>query len=110
MFPGFWYAGKPIGMGIGPVFAVIWKFFAASLGAGIGTALITAMPFFATTFAASSPFVRMISVSLIFFGLYFGGVIVLHWGVKPLSETAVLLRDLLPDPAAKTVKEVEIYD
>ena len=31
MFPGFWYAGKPIGLGIGPVFAVIWKFFAASV-------------------------------------------------------------------------------
>ena len=40
MFPGFWYAGKPIGLGIGPVFAVIWKFFAASVGAGVGTALI----------------------------------------------------------------------
>ena len=35
MFPGFWYAGKPIGLGIGPVFAVIWKFFAASVGAGV---------------------------------------------------------------------------
>ena len=40
MFPGFWYAGKPIGLGIGPVFAVIWKFFAASAGAGFGTLLI----------------------------------------------------------------------
>ena len=39
MFPGFWYAGKPIGLGMGPVFAVIWKFFAASVVAGFGTAL-----------------------------------------------------------------------
>jgi O-antigen/teichoic acid export membrane protein len=111
MFPGFWYAGKPIGMGIGPVFAVIWKFFAASLGAGLGTALIIkATPLFAATFGASSPFVRTISVSLIFFALYISGVIVLHWGLKPLSETAILLRDLLPDPTAKSVKEVGIYD
>ena len=71
MFPGFWYAGKPIGMGIGPVFAVIWKFFAASLAAGLGTALIMAMPLFAATFGALSPFVRMISVSLIFFASIF---------------------------------------
>jgi PST family polysaccharide transporter len=50
MFPGFWYAGKPIGLGIGPVFAVIWKFFIASAGAGLGTALIIrAMPHFSTT-------------------------------------------------------------
>ncbi|MFZ0523433.1 MAG: lipopolysaccharide biosynthesis protein [Candidatus Acidiferrales bacterium] len=110
MFPAFWYAGKPIGMGIGPVFAVIWKFFAASLGAGLGTALIMAMPLFAATFGALSPFVRMISASLIFFALYFGGVILLHWGLKPLSETVLLLRDLLPDPTAKSIKEVEIYD
>ena len=46
MFPGFWYAGKPIGLGIGPVFVVIWKFFAAAAGAGVGTALIIkTMPF-----------------------------------------------------------------
>ncbi len=38
MFPGFWYAGKPIGLGIGPIFAAIWKFFAASVVAGFGTA------------------------------------------------------------------------
>ena len=53
MFPGFWYAGKPIGLGIGPIFAVIWKFFAASVGAGLGTALIVkAMPHFVTMFGA----------------------------------------------------------
>jgi O-antigen/teichoic acid export membrane protein len=97
MFPGFWYAGKPIGMGIGPVFAVIWKFFAASVGAAFGTALITrAAPYFATAIGTMGAFVRMVSVSLLFFGLYIVGVIVLHQGLKPLSETVGLLRDLLP--------------
>ena len=97
MFPGFWYAGKPIGLGIGPVFAVIWKFFAASAGAGVGTALIIkTMPFFATTFA-SSAFARMVSVSLAFFVLYLAVVIALHQGCKPLTETVALLRDLLPE-------------
>jgi O-antigen/teichoic acid export membrane protein len=98
MFPGFWYAGQPIGMGIGPVFAVIWKFFAASVGAGVGTALmIRAMPLFATVSGASGAFLRMVSVSLIFFALYFAGVIALYQGLKPLSETVNLLRDLLPE-------------
>ena len=88
MFPGFWYAGKPIGLGIGPIFAVIWKFFAASVVAGVGTALIIrAIPHFATTSGAPGAFVRMVSVSLVFFGLYIGGVIALHQGLKPLSET-----------------------
>jgi O-antigen/teichoic acid export membrane protein len=98
MFPGFWYAGKPIGLGIGPVLAVIWKFFAASVGAGFGTALIIgATPYFPTSFGAPSAFVRMVSVSLVFFGLYFAGVIALHRGFKPLNDTVSLLRDLLPE-------------
>jgi PST family polysaccharide transporter len=98
MFPGFWYAGKPIGLGIGPIFAVIWKFFAASVVAGVGTAVvITAVPLFARVFGAQSAFVRMVSVSLVFFALYFGGVIVLHWGLKPINETISLLRELLPE-------------
>jgi O-antigen/teichoic acid export membrane protein len=98
MFPGFWYAGKPIGLGPGPVFAIIWKFFVASVGAGCGTVLIVrAMPHFVTAPGASGALVRMVSVSLIFFALYIGGVITLHLGLKPLSETVSLLRDLLPE-------------
>ena len=98
MFPGFWYAGKPIGLGIGPIFAIIWKFFAASALAGCVTVLIiSAMPRFATKFGAPSAFVNMVSVSLVFFGLYFAGVIALHRGLRPLSDTVALLRDLLPE-------------
>jgi len=98
MFPGFWYAGRPIGLGIGPVIGVIWKFFVASAGAGVATLVIfRAMPYFATMFGLRGAFVRMVFVSLVFFALYLSGVIALHRGIKPLSETAGLLRDLLPE-------------
>jgi O-antigen/teichoic acid export membrane protein len=111
MLPGLWYAGEPIGLGIGPVFEVIWKFFVASIGAGLGTVpIIKAMPYLAALSGGSGAFVRMVSVSLVFFGLYIGGVIVLHWGLKPLSETSSLLRDLLPERKVRNVKETEIYD
>jgi O-antigen/teichoic acid export membrane protein len=104
MFPGFWYAGKPIGLGIGPVFAVIWKFFAASVGAGLGTVLIIrATPYFATMIGATGAFVRMVLVSLIFFATVYRRSDLLHQGLAPLSETAGLLRDLLPE---RTVKHV----
>ena len=97
MFPGFWYAGKPIGMGMGPVFGVIWKFFAASVAAACGTFLIVkATPGFATTPGASGALLRLFVVSLVFFALYLIGVIVLHRGLKPLKETVSLLHDLLP--------------
>ena len=59
MFPGFWYAGKPIGLGMGPVMAVIWKFFASSVGASVGTLLIfRALPYFATMVGLRGAFVR----------------------------------------------------
>ena len=97
MFPGFWYAGKPIGLGIGPIFAVIWKFFVASAGAGFGTFLIIkTVPFLESGFGDMSAFVRVISVSVVFFAMYFVGVIALHRGLKPLRDTAILLQDLLP--------------
>jgi O-antigen/teichoic acid export membrane protein len=97
MFPGFWYAGQPIGLGIGPIFAAIWKFFAASVVAGVGTALLVrAMPRFAVGSGASDAFVRMVADSLIFFVLYIVGVIAFSWGLKPITETISLLHDLLP--------------
>jgi hypothetical protein len=101
MFPGFWYAGQPIGLRIGAVFAVIWKFFVASVVAGVGTALIIrAVPGIAVGLGGQSAFVRMVSVSFAFFALYLGGVIALHQGLKPLRETVGLLRDLLPERRA----------
>ena len=98
MFPGFWYAGKPIGMGIGPIFGVIWRFFVASVGAGCGTFLIIAViPHFVATPGALGALARMVSISVLFSGLYFGGVIALHRGFQPLSETVSLLSELLPE-------------
>lgn len=116
MFPGFWYAGNPVGLGIGPMLAVIWKFFAASVVSAAATFLIfRATPYFATMSGASGAFLRMGSVSMVFLGLYLGGVIALHKGLKPLNETAGLIRDFLPErrltrtaPATAASKLAEI--
>lgn len=98
MFPGFSYAGQPIGLGIRSVFVVIWKFFAASVWAGCVTALLVrAVQPFATAPGALGALARMAFTSFIFFALYFVGVIALHRGLKPINETVSLLRDLLPD-------------
>lgn len=98
MFPGFWYAGKPIGLGIGPIFGVVWKFFASSVWAGCASYLVfRAVPHFAAAQGAPSAFLRMVTVSLVFVALYLAGIVVLHWGTKPLKESAILLRDLLPE-------------
>jgi O-antigen/teichoic acid export membrane protein len=103
MLPGFSYAGKPIGLGIRPVLAVIWKFFAASVCAGCATALLVRVvsPFAATP-GASGAFARMVSVSLTFFVLYLFGIVTLYRSLKPITETLLLFRDFLPEPRLKS--------
>ena len=97
MFPGFWYAGQPIGLGIGPVFAVIWKFFAASVVAGLGTALVIhVLPQFAAGSGTPDALLRMAADSFVFFALYIGAVVAFHRGLKPITETVSLLHDFLP--------------
>jgi PST family polysaccharide transporter len=111
MIPGLWYAGRPIQLGIGPMVAVIWKFFAASVAAGCGTFLIVkALPHIAATLGASGALLRTVLFSLIFFGLYLVAVIALHQGFRPLNETLSLLHDLLPERKATSVKEIQICD
>jgi O-antigen/teichoic acid export membrane protein len=97
MFPGFRYAGQPIGLGLKPIFAVIWKFMAASAGAGWATfLLIRATPHSATRLGLSGAFVNLISVSATFYVLYLSCVIALHGGIKPIHEILSLIHDPLP--------------
>lgn len=98
MFPGFWYAGRPIGLGLGSILAAIWKSFFASVVAACATVVILgAMPHPAMTFGAPIALLRIVFISSIFCGLYVGSLIVLHRGLKPIHETVDLFRELLPD-------------
>ena len=104
MFPGFWYAGKPIALSVGAIFAAIWRFFVASVVAGGTTYLIVgAIPHFASTGGAAAALTRMIAVSLVFSALYLGCVIALHRGMKPIKETVGLLHDFLPEQKAENI-------
>lgn len=97
MFPGFRYAGHPIGLGLKPIFAVIWKFMAASAAAGCATFLLFKVaPHSGARLAVSGAFINLISVSATFFALYLSGVIVLHGGMRPINETWSLMHNLLP--------------
>ena len=98
MFPGFWYAGKPIGLGLGSVLAAVWKaFFASVVAAFAAGAILSAMPRPATTYGAQAALVRIIITSSIFSGLYVGSLVALHRGLRPIRETVELLRELLPN-------------
>jgi PST family polysaccharide transporter len=103
MFPAFWFAGKPIGLDVKKVAKSIWRFFVASAGAGCVTVVLLKAAHiygFESKDGASAAFVRLISISLVFFALYLGAVIALYRGLEPINETLDVLRDLLPHRAS----------
>ena len=87
MFPGFWYAGKPIGLGVGPILSVIWKFSVASARAGCGTVFVhRSTPCFCNDVGSSGRFLQDDdSLIAVLRTLYLCGVIALHQGLEPLK-------------------------
>lgn len=97
VIPAFWYAGKPIGLGIGPVFAAVWKYVLASLLSGTASAvIIRATPSFVALPWEAEALLRIVSISVLFVALYLGVVILLHGGSAPLLQIAGLLKEMVP--------------
>jgi len=96
ILPAFWYAGKPIEFGVGPVLAAFWKFALASLLAG-GACAWMIREFAPVAVAGSiALLVRIATISVVFLLLYVGAVIGLHGGLEPLHQIARLLPDMIP--------------
>lgn len=95
--PAFWYAGKPIQLGITPVIAVVWKYFVASLLAGcVCAVIIPGIPSLYVGSGSVEAAVRIVTTSLLFWTLYMGAIILLHRGCAPLYQVAGLLREMVP--------------
>ncbi len=95
--PAFWYAGRPIGLGVAPVAGAIWKYILASLLAGCASAVIkNRIPLFSED-RGPVWLAGRIGITLLLFGiLYIGGVILLCGGVTPLRQFGKLVRGMLP--------------
>jgi polysaccharide transporter, PST family len=108
-FPSFWYAGKPIGLGVGPVIAVVWRFVVASVVAGVATAMIFGgAAAFAGPPSMLAAILRLVQVSLTFAALYVGAVIVLHRGFGPVHQVVRLLREMMPGRRAAKASAVDL--
>jgi hypothetical protein len=95
--PAFWYAGKPIGLGVAPVFTAVWKYLLASLmAAGASLAIIRAFWNFSPAANSWAAFVRVTAISALFGALYLGAVILLHGGFGPLRQVGRLLGEMRP--------------
>src|SRR5206468_10523494 len=68
--PALWYAGKPIGLSVGSLIEVLWKYAAGSFIAGCAVTFILRDSYFETSQTALDAFKRTVIVSVLFVGLY----------------------------------------
>lgn len=99
MFPGLWYAGRPIQLGVGPMLAIIWKFFGASAVAACLTEMILRLlPTSPTLVGEFGALLGLVEASTIFLVLYLAAVVAFHRGLRPIREAISVVHDLLPEP------------
>jgi hypothetical protein len=92
-----WYAGRPIGLGVAPVIAVVWRYIVASLLAGLTCLLILSrLTSLSAAPGASGALERIATISIFFAGLYLSAIVVLYRGFAPLRRLASLLREMVP--------------
>lgn len=93
--PAMWYAGRPIDLGLAPMFAAVWKYIAAAALAGLLSRLLLSSIFLATASSAGGAAQRIAIVSLTFTCLYLTGIVLLHRGFYPLRTIVGLVREML---------------
>ena len=95
--PAFWYAGRPIEFGAGPVLNAVWRYILASLLAGAASAgLLHGIPSLLAMTGIAGAVARLATLSLLFAALYVGAVVLLHGGLDPINRFIGLLPDMLP--------------
>jgi O-antigen/teichoic acid export membrane protein len=107
--PAFWYAGKPINFGVGPILATVWKYVVASLLAGGATAAIVRMiPRLLAIPGGVGALARIATMGPLFLILYLGAVLLLHGGTQPIDTLLRLLPDMIPGKRWQASRPAEI--
>jgi PST family polysaccharide transporter len=111
LIPAFWYAGRPIGLGVSFLMAAVWRYGAASLLATLITvAIFRGTPTWASPLGPKAALEAIFIISTAFSAFYLGAVVLLHWSFAPFRALATLLRELTPkrimtSPTAELVGE-----
>lgn len=93
-FPALWYAGKPIELGIAPVFHAVWKYVASAIVAVTASTVVLenlTVGIARSGIGAASE--RVIVKSIVFTGFYLGTVVAIHRGFEPLLRLYRLVRE-----------------
>jgi len=108
--PAMWYAVQPIGLGVAPMLAVVWRYVAASLFAAFAcTLILSRFVALARAAGAGGAALRLTLVSICFVSLYLGTIILLYRGISPLRRLAGLFREMasVSSAARSTVAAAE---
>ena len=93
--PAMWYAGKPIGLRVTPMIAVVWRYLVASLLAGtVSYLILNRLASLQQAQGAAGAAERLAFVTLCFGTLYLSLIVLLHGGVAPLKKLVGLLREM----------------
>lgn len=94
--PAFWYAGRPIRLGVTSVISTVWKYvLAAVLAAGLSLLAARVLPSIAAMSGSLGAFLRIVESSILFGTFYVAGVVLLHGGWAPLTLVGKLFREML---------------
>lgn len=106
--PAFWYAGRPIRLGIRPVLGAVWRYLLASLLAGAACfAIVRGLPSLLAMRGPAGAFTRIVTASALLLALYLGAVVLLFRGCAPLLQIVRLLKDMRPRPAQRIQPAME---
>jgi PST family polysaccharide transporter len=95
--PGFWYAGRPIGLALSSVGGVVWRYFASAFAAvTLCWYLLQRIAVTASPYSQLDVFSRTVVASTLCLAVYVACTVGLHGGMAPISRVIGLARELAP--------------
>jgi PST family polysaccharide transporter len=95
VLPAMWYAGKPIGLRVTPMIAIVWRYIVASLLSGLICSLLLArFRLLSVRTGAGGAALRIAFVSVSFTCLYLLAIVLLHRSLAPVRSAVRLLKEM----------------
>jgi hypothetical protein len=106
-----WYAGKPIDLGLAPMFAAVWRYVAGSLLAGLASsAICSKLTLLSDSSGAGGAALRVVFVSVSFACLYLIAIVLLHGGLSPLQKIVSLLREMVSAVGGQQTLAIDVVE
>ena len=92
-----WYAGKPIGLGVGPIFSVVWRYIVASLLAGVASQLssLGLTSRFSSARRKRRGAASCTCLAMLYRCFYLCAIVSLYRGFGPLERLLGLFREMV---------------